>query len=678
MQALRDQAAALQEVTKYDGDLTNAAQASLAAFDLTGQQIQAVTPLMLDLATAMGTDAAGAAQTIGRALLGNTRGLKAIGIEFTATGDRARDLATLMDLISQKFGGFAEREGKTAAGQAAQLANSFGDLQESIGAALLPALQQLVNIAKPLLDIVKNLPTPLVSAGLAFGGIAVATRLLGGNMSTLSRAFTGIRGAVTGLPTVVSSLGTAWQYAGQAAQKASGPTATLGQRMTEMGKIAIPGLQSKLGGLIGFLGGPWGIAMVAATVVLGNFAIAQSEASAAVSDFRTTLESSTGATTAATIAKVSESIRNAFTDEDIARMQKYGIDVGEVSRLIAAGKTAEANAIIQAGRAAAQAAGDDDAYRLSTQLLFDVLPPLAKALSDAQAAQRDAANAAADAGTTVDGLKGSVDDLTGAYEGLSEAALAAQAAIGGSDEENRGRAQDYADPNTPMDDTERQYWEDRNDRIAARRAAARAEREQAARDAEAARKQAAEDAKRAREQAAADAAAELEQLKANAQAMADAVRDSARGSITEMPNASITAMTAGLKIRLSQIKPFAGDLEELAKRGMPDWLLQQIVDSGIPDGAQVAATLANSNGKEFRAFSRAAQRVDAAAGVLGNRQAQRVYGYAPGSTTMPAAGAVNVSVYIGNEEFNGHIDTRIGNSDAARAQRGRAGRRYAS
>src|SRR4029453_18850210 len=86
LQALRNQAQALQSVTKFDGDATAAAMGHLAAFKLTGTQVQQLTPLLLDYAAKTGKDLPTAAGALGKALLGNGRALKEVGINFKDTG----------------------------------------------------------------------------------------------------------------------------------------------------------------------------------------------------------------------------------------------------------------------------------------------------------------------------------------------------------------------------------------------------------------------------------------------------------------------------------------------------------------------------------------------------------------------------------------------------------------
>lgn len=172
--SLRDMNSALQETTRFDDDAVAGAQALLAQFNLTGQQIKQVTPLLLDYAAATGKDVASAAESLGKAFLGQTRALKEVGISYKTTGDAGQDFANITDLLRQKVGGFAEEEGKTAAGQMEILNNKFGDLQENVGQALIPALTGLVDIAKPVLDTFNKLPAPMQTTVIAAAGLGAA------------------------------------------------------------------------------------------------------------------------------------------------------------------------------------------------------------------------------------------------------------------------------------------------------------------------------------------------------------------------------------------------------------------------------------------------------------------------------------------------------------------------
>lgn len=129
--------------TKFDDDETKAAIATLARYNLTGKQLETLTPLVQDYAVATGRDLGSASTIVGKAMLGNAKALKELGINFKPTGDKAKDFAAITDLLRKKVGGFAEKEGKTATGTSEILANQFGELKETVGSYLVPALQTL-------------------------------------------------------------------------------------------------------------------------------------------------------------------------------------------------------------------------------------------------------------------------------------------------------------------------------------------------------------------------------------------------------------------------------------------------------------------------------------------------------------------------------------------------------
>lgn len=135
-----------QKKTRFDDDNIASGQAILAQFNLTGKQLENVTPLLLDYASATGKDIPAAATDVGKALLGNAKALKNIGIKYTATGDAATDFANVTQLMADKIGGFAEKEGTTAAGKLDILKNQFGEIMEKVGEKLIPVLSTLADV----------------------------------------------------------------------------------------------------------------------------------------------------------------------------------------------------------------------------------------------------------------------------------------------------------------------------------------------------------------------------------------------------------------------------------------------------------------------------------------------------------------------------------------------------
>ena len=131
--------------TRFDDDAIASGQAVLAQFGLTGSQLKKLTPLLLDYAGQTGKDLPAAAEDLGRALLGQGRALKGIGIEFADTGSLAGNFDQLVQDLSGTVGGFAEKDAETAAGKLEMLRNRFGEVQETVGAALMPALEALMD-----------------------------------------------------------------------------------------------------------------------------------------------------------------------------------------------------------------------------------------------------------------------------------------------------------------------------------------------------------------------------------------------------------------------------------------------------------------------------------------------------------------------------------------------------
>jgi hypothetical protein len=192
--ALQKLNSALALKTKFDDDATASAQANLAQFGLTGAQLTALTPLVQDYAAKTGKDLPDAANTLGKALLGKGKALAAVGIKFKDAGSVAANYDQVMAGLRQQVGGFAEQEGKSAAGGLAILKNAFGEVQEKVGAALMPALKALMPVINALVPIL----------GEALGGVAKAlappllklAAALGPVMTTVVKTLTPVLGTL--------------------------------------------------------------------------------------------------------------------------------------------------------------------------------------------------------------------------------------------------------------------------------------------------------------------------------------------------------------------------------------------------------------------------------------------------------------------------------------------------
>ena len=147
----------LARKTRFDDDATASGQASLAMFKFTGQQVEILTPLMQDFAAKTGMSLPGAARIFGKAMLGQGRGLKAVGINFKDLGSETKNYEQLVTKLREKVGGFAEKEGKTLSGQQIILNNQFDELKETVGGKLVPVMLKLADVGLRVVDwISKN------------------------------------------------------------------------------------------------------------------------------------------------------------------------------------------------------------------------------------------------------------------------------------------------------------------------------------------------------------------------------------------------------------------------------------------------------------------------------------------------------------------------------------------
>jgi len=186
---LTDLADGLEKTTKFSAESTQAAQALLLTFTNIGSKIfPEVTKTALDMATALGGDAAGQSIALGKALNDPIKGVTAlsrVGVSFTdgqkkqietmqKSGNIMGAQKIILAELAKEFGGSAEAAGKTFAGQLVILQNAMGNVTETLGAALLPKLTQFMTWVTPHLPAIADFFTK------TFDVIGEAFRYVGG------------------------------------------------------------------------------------------------------------------------------------------------------------------------------------------------------------------------------------------------------------------------------------------------------------------------------------------------------------------------------------------------------------------------------------------------------------------------------------------------------------------
>lgn len=219
---LTAQADALQKVTRFSDDQTIAAQAMLASFKLTDEQILQLTPRLQDVSENLAklgdeeADLQKVALAFGKAIeTGNTAALMRYGIQLEKEKDGTIDFGKVIDqLANSSFAGLAEAIGQTTQGRLAAFKNQINELQESIGFALLPTVNDLFSKLTPVISRFSewakahgSIVLSILGGGLAGSGVLAALSAMGlaiGGLVALSGG--PITLAIVGISTLIGLL----------------------------------------------------------------------------------------------------------------------------------------------------------------------------------------------------------------------------------------------------------------------------------------------------------------------------------------------------------------------------------------------------------------------------------------------------------------------------------------
>jgi hypothetical protein len=111
-----------------------------ATGDLT--KSQDLLNLAQDISIATGRDLASVSIALSRASQGQFTALSRLGIPLDDATKKSKDFDKVLGLLNDQFGGAAEAAANTFGGQLKILGGQFGEIVESIGAALLPYLER--------------------------------------------------------------------------------------------------------------------------------------------------------------------------------------------------------------------------------------------------------------------------------------------------------------------------------------------------------------------------------------------------------------------------------------------------------------------------------------------------------------------------------------------------------
>lgn len=173
---IRDRAAQLEKASKFEDEAILNGQNLLLTFtNIKGTRFDEATQTMLDMAQALGTDAAGSAIQLGKALNDPKEGISAltrVGVTFTEeqknqieamqeAGDIAGAQGIILAELNKEFGGSA-KAASDAAGAQEKYKDKMNDLKEQIGTKMLPIQEKWMELQAAAVTFIADKGIPLL------------------------------------------------------------------------------------------------------------------------------------------------------------------------------------------------------------------------------------------------------------------------------------------------------------------------------------------------------------------------------------------------------------------------------------------------------------------------------------------------------------------------------------
>jgi hypothetical protein len=181
----------LSKLARATGDVTRAQKLATQAMDIaaaTGKPLSAVT------------------DSLTRALGGNMTALARLAPEFREMVKEGASFDDIMAEIAGTMGGAASQAANTAQGQFKRLGVALSETKESIGAALLPAIQAVLPLLQTMATWAQNNPQAFMIIAGALGAIALSIMAI-----NIAMALNPLGLIVIGVVALVAGLALAYQ-----------------------------------------------------------------------------------------------------------------------------------------------------------------------------------------------------------------------------------------------------------------------------------------------------------------------------------------------------------------------------------------------------------------------------------------------------------------------------------
>jgi hypothetical protein len=133
-------------------------------------EAQDLLNLSMDISAATGKNLDEVTNTLAKAAMGQTDALKGLGVPLDATALKTKNMTALTKALKEQFGGAAAAAANTFQGKLKILQGQFGEIVETIGAALLPYLDKLATfLVKTVAPAVERITFVIGKYGLVAG-----------------------------------------------------------------------------------------------------------------------------------------------------------------------------------------------------------------------------------------------------------------------------------------------------------------------------------------------------------------------------------------------------------------------------------------------------------------------------------------------------------------------------
>jgi len=265
------------------------------------KEAQDLMGVAIDLSVGKGISLQAASEALAKAQDGNTTALRKMGIETKDAEGKTLSFTEIVKNLADVHGGQAAKAADTQAGKLANMKLRYGELQEQVGSALMPIMEELVGVLSGVAEWFTSLDEGtqqwIIRIGMLGGGLVLATRAVSGVLGPLKSL--GVIGGAT--------------------------TKVMGEGANGAGRFS--GALGKLGPALGIAGG-------FAAAGLAIYQVLSSEKATlrqVTDDFATSLQAEAAGQNGATVAAIAAQLAQS---DALAVGEKMGISASDIAKII--------------------------------------------------------------------------------------------------------------------------------------------------------------------------------------------------------------------------------------------------------------------------------------------------------------------------------------------------------